>query len=66
MSKTIRKGKHGYKNDNEVSDYFYKHDSKKNRDKLNREFRRDEKQYFEKFEEVKHNQKPKSRGWETW
>jgi len=65
MSKTFRKGKCGYKDDREVNDYWYKHDSKIDRDELNKEFRHDEKQYFEKFGEPKYNQKPKSRGWKT-
>ena len=67
MSKTIRHGKHtndlrdGFDN----NDFWYKHDTKQDRTELNKEFRRDEKQYFETFGEVKYNQKPKSRGWKS-
>ena len=67
MSKTYRRGKYGLRDDRRVNeDFWYKHDSKQDRDGLNREFRREEQQYFKKFEEVKYNQKPKSRGWKTW
>lgn len=67
MSKTYRRGKYGLCDDRRVNeDFWYKHDSKQDRDELNREFRREEQQYFKKFEEVKYNQKPKSRGWKSW
>jgi hypothetical protein len=65
MSKTFRRGKFsnksrdGHKN----SEFWYKHDSTEDREELNNTFREEEKQYFQKFGEVKYNQKPKSRGW---
>jgi hypothetical protein len=67
MSRTYRKGKHsnkvrdGFKN----NDFWYKHDSPEDREGLNNSFRQEEKQYFEKFGEVKYDQKPKSGGWKT-
>lgn len=66
MSNTFRKGKNGKMvRDGKANDFQYNHDSKEDRDGLNREFRHEEKQYFEKFGEPKYNQKPKSRGWKT-
>lgn len=67
MSRTYRKGKFTKKNRDgfDHNDFWYKHDSKEDREALNKSFREDEKQYFDKFGEVKFNQKPKSRGWET-
>ena len=64
MSRTIRQGKHGknLRDGFDHNDFWYKHDSKEDRDALNKEFRIEEKQYFEKFGEIKYNQKPKSRG----
>jgi len=67
MSRTYRQGKHtnkvrdGFKN----NDFWYKHDSPEDREGLNNSFRQEEKQFFEKFGEVKYNQQPKSRGWKT-
>ena len=67
MGKTYRKTKNPKIkiDDKEVSPFWYRHDSKEDRDGLNREFRHEEKQYFHKFGEPKYNQKPKSRGWKT-
>lgn len=71
MSRTYRKGKiiNGkysiIKNINkESTTFFWRHDLPKDRRKLNRKRRREEKQHFKKFGEI-----PKyypSRGWETW
>jgi hypothetical protein len=68
MSDTFRHGKGKTKvlDDRDHNDFWYKHDSKEDRDGLNSKFREEEKQYFIKFGEVKYNQKPKSRGWKTW
>lgn len=65
MSNTIRKGKFGNRCDNEINDFWFKHDSPEDRKWLNKQFRQEEKSYFEHFGEVKYNQKPKSRGWKT-
>ena len=69
MSRTIRKGKHtnarrdGYKRFE--NDTWCDHDLPEIRRELNNTFREEEKQYFNKFKEVKYNQKPKSRGWKS-
>jgi hypothetical protein len=65
MSRTIRQGKFSKLRDGEFDALLYRHDSKEDRDVLNTKFRREEQEYFEKFGEVKYNQKPKSRGWAT-
>jgi hypothetical protein len=67
MSRTYRTGKHSNKtrDGNKNNDFWYRHDSSEDRDGLNNSFRDEEKQYFNKFDEVKYNQKPKSRGWKT-
>lgn len=67
MSRTYRHGKFSNKKRDGVknNDFYYNHDSKEDREGLNDSFRADEKQYFEKFGEVKYNQQPKSRGWKT-
>lgn len=65
MSDTYRRGKKGKHDDRDRSDFWYHHDSKQDRDGLNTKFRREEQQYFEKYYDVKYNQKPKSRGWKT-
>jgi hypothetical protein len=65
MSRTIRTGKFQKLHDGEFDVLHYKHDSKEDRDGLNTKFRREEKEYFEKYGEVKYNQKPKSRGYKT-
>jgi hypothetical protein len=44
--------------------YWFRHDSKKERTHMNKEFRLWEKQYFRKFRELL--RKCKSRGWKTW
>lgn len=64
MSKTIRKGKYTNLRDG-LNDFWFKHDDKLARVELNKEFRKEEKEYFEKFGDVKYNQKPKSRGWRS-
>lgn len=66
MSRTIRQGKFSKYQDGEFDVLLYRHDSKQDRDELNKEFRKEEKQYFERFGEVKYNQKPKSRGWKSF
>lgn len=65
MSRTYRQGKFTKKNrdGSNHNDFWYKHDSTEDRDGMNNSFREEEKQYFQKFEEVKYNQKPKSRGY---
>jgi hypothetical protein len=67
MSKTYRQGKYSNKNRDGVknNDFWYKHDSKTDREGLNDALREEEKQYFQKFGETKYKQKPKSRGWKT-
>ena len=65
MSRTIRQGKFSKYQDGEFDVLLYRHDSKPDRDELNKEFRKEEKQYFERFGEAKYNQKSKSRGWKT-
>jgi hypothetical protein len=65
MSRTIRQGKFNKIQDGEFDVLLYRHDSKQDRDALNKDFRKEEKQYFERFGEVKYNQKNKSRGWKT-
>lgn len=65
MSRTIREGKFQKLRDGEFDALLYRHDSKEDRTELNKEFRREEKEYFKKYGEVKYNQKPKSRGWKT-
>lgn len=67
MSRTYRKGKFSNKNRDgfKNNDFWMKHDSVEDREGLNSTFREEEKQYFDKFGEVKYNQKPKSRGWKT-
>jgi hypothetical protein len=65
MSRTIRQGKFSKYQDGEFDVLLYRHDSKEDRDGLNKEFRNEEKQYFKKYNDVKYNQKPKSRGWRT-
>jgi len=67
MSRTFRQGKHSSKNRDGIknSDFWYKHDSPEDREGLQDSFREEEKQYFEKFGEVKYSQQPKSRGWKT-
>lgn len=64
MSRTYRQGKHSNKlrDGSDHSDFWYKHDLTVIRDGMNNSFREEEKQYFQKFGEVKFNQKPKSRG----
>jgi hypothetical protein len=47
-----------------ITKFWYRHDSTKDREHLNKEFRLKEKQYFRKFEELL--RKCKSRGWKTW
>jgi len=47
-----------------ITKFWYRHDSKKDRKYLNKEFRLNEKQYFRKFRELL--RKYKSRGWKTW
>jgi len=68
MSRTYRRGKfsNNLKDGYDLPGFWYKHDSAFDRRMLNRKFRREEKQYFRKFYDVKYNQKPKSRGWKTW
>lgn len=66
MSRTIRQGKFSKYQDGEFDALLYRHDSKQDRDELNKEFRKEERQYFERFGEVKYNQKPKSRGWKSF
>jgi len=64
MSRTFRTGKHSNKNRDGIknNDFWYKHDPIEERVGMNESFREEEKQYFKKFEEIKYNQKPKSRG----
>lgn len=65
MSRTFRKGKFSNKNRDgfKNNDFWLKHDPTEVRDGMNQSFREEEKQFFDKFEEVKYNQKPKSRGY---
>lgn len=65
MSRTYRKGKFSNKNRDgrDHNDFWMKHDLTEIRNDLNNSFREEEKQYFEKFGEIKYNQKPKSRGY---
>jgi hypothetical protein len=67
MSRTYRQGRFSNKkrDGTKNSDFLYTHDSKEDREGLQDSFREEEKQYFEKFGEVKYNQQPKSRGWKT-
>jgi len=65
MSRTIRTGKFKKLRDGEFDVLLYRHDTKQDRDELNKEFRREEQNYFERFGEIKYNQKPKSRGWKS-
>jgi len=65
MSRTIRQGKFNKLHDGEFDVLLYRHDTKQDRDELNKEFRKEERQYFERFGEVKYNQKSKSRGWKS-
>jgi hypothetical protein len=67
MSRTYRQGKFSDKKRDGVknNDFYFRHDSTEDREGLNDSFRDEEKQYFEKFGEVKYNQQPKSRGWKT-
>jgi hypothetical protein len=46
------------------SRYWFRHDSKRDRTHLNKEFRLGEKQFFKKFRELL--RKYKSRGWKAW
>jgi len=71
MSRTYRRGKIVagrytiVKNVNqEPTAFWWRHDHPKDRRKLNREYRRKNKQYFEKFGGILPYLK--SRGWETW
>jgi len=67
MSRTLRKGRNNGEKipDKDLNPYWYKHDSTDDRETLNKEFRKEEKQYLRKFGDSKYNQKPKSKGWET-
>lgn len=65
MSRTIRTGKFKKLRDGEFDVLLYRHDTKQDRDELNKEFRREEQNYFKRFGEVKYNQKSKSRGWKS-
>jgi len=50
MSDTYRRGKYGKHDDRrQNNDFWYKHDSKQDRDDMNVKFRREEQQYFKKF-----------------
>lgn len=64
MSRTYRKGKGKdvRLKDKDDNDFWCKHDITPIRRGMNQSFREEEKQYFKKFGEAKHNQKPKSRG----
>jgi len=65
MSRTVRQGTFKKLRDGEFDVLLYRHDSKEDRDGLNTKFRREEREYFERYGEVKYNQKAKSRGWKT-